>query len=332
LDELVPDQYKVSNDPNLLGWNPMISIQLILVQLENLYGKPMANIIWNNNILFTANFNPVDAPEMLFHQIEQCQEVPVIGATLYTAVQLVNNTMHLLLKSVIFPTREFKSWDAVPNRTWPVLKTFVHGAYARKLVVPNIRNTMGQQGYIPQNMYHVLDKGNNTSDADATVTQRVAAATTGSTLGNTYQATVPPELMAAINTIAANQQSLYQHIAPLSQQMAALSFHVQPPMQACQPALHAPPVQHLAIPGLPAYGGNHGGYQQGYQQGKGGGCSTGRCCNGRNNNRCGCGRTPFADHMAAQSCGYGRGTSAFPPTGGVTQQPFQSNLVKQHKF
>ena len=109
LDELVPDQYKVSNDPNLLGWNPMISIQLILVQLENLDGKPTVNIIWNNNILFTANFNPVDAPETLFHQIKQCQEVAIIGATPYTAVQLVNNTMHLLLKSGIFPTREFES-------------------------------------------------------------------------------------------------------------------------------------------------------------------------------------------------------------------------------
>jgi hypothetical protein len=98
LGELVQDQYKVSNDPNLLGWNLKMSIQLILAQLENPYGKPTANIIWNNNILFTANFNPVDAPEMLFHQIKQFQEVATIGATLYTAAQLVNNTMHLLLK------------------------------------------------------------------------------------------------------------------------------------------------------------------------------------------------------------------------------------------
>jgi hypothetical protein len=34
LDELVRDENKVSNDPNLLGWNPTMSIQLILVQLE----------------------------------------------------------------------------------------------------------------------------------------------------------------------------------------------------------------------------------------------------------------------------------------------------------
>ncbi len=36
LEGLVQDQYKVSNDPNLLGWNPTMSIQLILAQLENL--------------------------------------------------------------------------------------------------------------------------------------------------------------------------------------------------------------------------------------------------------------------------------------------------------
>ncbi len=115
LDELVPDQYKVTNNPNLLRWNPTMSIQLILAQLENLYGKPTANFIWNNNILFTANFKPVDTSEMLFHKIKQCQEVVTIGATPYTAVQLVNNMMHLLLKSGIFPTRKFDSWDAIPN-------------------------------------------------------------------------------------------------------------------------------------------------------------------------------------------------------------------------
>ncbi len=221
------------------------------------------------------------------------------------AAQLVSNTMHLLLKSGIFvQTREFESWDAIPNKTWLVLKTFVHGAYARNLVSSNIRNTTGQQGYVPQNIHHILDKGNNTSNADTTLTQTAAAATTGSTLGNTYQATVvPPELMAAINMIAANQQSLYQHIAPLSQQIAALSFQAKPPMQARQPAFHAPPVQHLAIPGPPAYGGNQGGYQQGYQQGRGGGRSTGRWRKGCNNIRRGPGHTPFADHIAAQGHG-----------------------------
>jgi hypothetical protein len=40
LDENIPDQFKVSNDPALIGWNPIMSIQLILAQLETLFGKP----------------------------------------------------------------------------------------------------------------------------------------------------------------------------------------------------------------------------------------------------------------------------------------------------
>jgi hypothetical protein len=218
LDKLVRGKYKVSSNPNLLGWDPTMSIQLILVQLENSYGKPTANIIWNNNVLFTTNFNPLDVPEMLFHQIKQCQEVAIIGATPYMSAQLVNNTMHLLLKSGNFPTREFESWDAIQNKTWPVLKTFVHGGYAHKLVASNICNTTSQQGYVPnQNMYHVLKEGDDTSAANTMVTQTAAAVTTGSTLGSSYQVSVvPPKLMAAINTIAANQQSLHNQIAPLS--------------------------------------------------------------------------------------------------------------------
>jgi hypothetical protein len=99
-------------------------------------------------------------------------------------------------------------------------------------------------------MYHVLEEGDDTSDTNTMVTHTAAVVTTGSTLSNTYQASViPPELTAAINTIVANQQSLYNHIAPLLQQMAALSFQRQPPTQARQPVFQAPPIQHLAIPG-----------------------------------------------------------------------------------
>ncbi len=232
----------------------------------------------------------------------------------------------------IFPTREFENWDAVQDKTWPVLKLFVNGAYARKLIASNIRNMMGQQGYAPnQNMYHVLKEGDDTSNADRTVTQMAATVTMGITLGNTYQAfVIPPELTAAINTIMANQQSLYNHIAPLLQQMAALSSQAQPPTQARQPVFQAPPIQHLAIPSPPAYAGYQGGYQQGYQQGRGGGCNIRRRRNGRNNNRHGHGRTPFADHMAAQGCGYGGGFGAIPPARGRTHCSFRSNLMKEH--
>jgi hypothetical protein len=70
LDKLVPDHFKVSNNPDLLGWNPTMSIQLILAQLDLLYCKPMPTILCNNNKLFTMDFSLNKAPVMLFHQIE----------------------------------------------------------------------------------------------------------------------------------------------------------------------------------------------------------------------------------------------------------------------
>jgi hypothetical protein len=34
LDDNIDDSFKVSNNPTLTGWNPTMSIQLILMQLE----------------------------------------------------------------------------------------------------------------------------------------------------------------------------------------------------------------------------------------------------------------------------------------------------------
>jgi hypothetical protein len=39
LDEYIPDQFKVSNNPTLIRWNPTMSIQSILMQLENMFGQ-----------------------------------------------------------------------------------------------------------------------------------------------------------------------------------------------------------------------------------------------------------------------------------------------------
>ncbi len=105
IDELVPSHCKVSNIPALLGWNPTMSIQTILEQLKTSYGKPNTTILFNNNKLFSTDFSPT--PELLFHQIEQCQEVAILADTPYTSAQLVLNTTQLLLKSRIFPMHEF---------------------------------------------------------------------------------------------------------------------------------------------------------------------------------------------------------------------------------
>jgi hypothetical protein len=221
LDELVPNHFKVLNNPALLRWNPMMSIQTIMAQLEALYGKPTSTILWNNNKLFLADFLLNNAPVLLFNCVKQCQKVVIIADMPYTGVQLISNTMLLLFMSRIFLMRKFQDWEAAQNKTWPLLKTFVHGTYAHKLVASNIRNTTGQLRYAQpaHNMYNMLEMDNSGNNATR-ITQMAAAANRGSTLSNTYQttpSTVPQELATAINMLAANQKLLFQHIAPLTQ-------------------------------------------------------------------------------------------------------------------
>jgi hypothetical protein len=265
IDEDINNHFKVSNDPNLIRWNPTVSIQLVLAQLEALYGKHGDQLMWNKDKLFIANFLPINASELLSHCVEQCQEVTIIARNPYTPMQLIANTVHLLLQSRIFPIKEFEDWGVSPNKMWLALKTFIHGVYAWHLVAVELWSTLVQQGYVPaQNMYNILGtSGNDTNNklTVVTVTQTTAAATTGSTLANTYATPVPaptdPHIASAINSLAANYQALYQHIVPLLQQMAAMSFNTQPPTPRrmfTAPHLtpfNVPPIQQLTI--LPSH-------------------------------------------------------------------------------
>ena len=348
LDELVRDEYKVSNVAGLNGWNSSMTIQAILAQIETTFGRPTSSIVFNNNTRFTSPFDQRDTPENLFHRIEECQEVAILGGAAYTVNQIMGNTMYLLLQSGIFPTREFETWDALLLKSWPILKTFVQQAYQRRLVASGLRNTTGQQGYTAnQNAFQAFET-NDDSSVDTTGTNIAPTAhTTGSTLGQTYQSsTVPTELAAAIRTIADNQQALYQHIAPLTQQMAAMSYHDTQRQATAQVAHPAPPITQLHVPAFAAYTGacvaqqggyqgarvaQPGGYQQGrggtvaqpggFQQGRGYGRNGGRGRNGRQSNR-GRGRTAFADYVQGGRGGAGATTNA--------TRPFQSNLVKVH--
>jgi hypothetical protein len=75
LDKTVPDRYKVSNNPNLTGWNASMSICAILNKLMANYGMPDAMVLFNNDTLFQSPFPPTEAPKLLFYCTEQCQEI-----------------------------------------------------------------------------------------------------------------------------------------------------------------------------------------------------------------------------------------------------------------
>jgi hypothetical protein len=103
LDELVPNQYKVLNTPALIGWNATMSIQFILNQLEDAYGKPLAAALFANDTLFKSPFATTKAPKLLFFCMEQCQEIMTLGKLPYTPEQVIANALHLLMAFQIFP-------------------------------------------------------------------------------------------------------------------------------------------------------------------------------------------------------------------------------------
>jgi hypothetical protein len=153
-------------------------------------------------------------------------------------MQLMTNAVQVLMAPCIFPTREFKEWEAAAIKLYMILKIFIHAAYARCLVAMQIR-TSGQQGYAPaHNMYNVLVDATSDIDDNNMVTlvmQTAAAATMGSTLGSTYAApTAESEYTAGINQLSANQTQIRNQMEALS---LGSPIHVAAPVQA--PFQHA---------------------------------------------------------------------------------------------
>ena len=202
----------------MTGWNSSVSIRTILEQLEWSYGKPDAMSLFHNNTLFRSAFPATNAPEMLFHQIKQCQEIQTIAQDPYTPTKIINNAVRLLMSSGIFRLQEFDTWEAMEAKSYPLLKTFIHEAFVRRLTSIQMQNTAGGQSYVPQNMYNILDidGAEDTNDnTTVTVTGVEKAMTPGSdNAGSTYVAmnasSITTEVTVAINQLAANQMHILQ--------------------------------------------------------------------------------------------------------------------------
>jgi hypothetical protein len=168
LDSTVPNQFKVSNQPNLTGWNASMSMQDILTQLETSYGKPMPMVLHNNNILFWSTMATTDPPEMLFYRIKQCQEIATLAEDPYTPMQIMNTVVRILMQAQVLPLKEFDTWEQTAVKTYPGLKTFVHEAYTRHLQSLALCTTTGRQGYIPggNNMFNGLAEQADEEDVD----------------------------------------------------------------------------------------------------------------------------------------------------------------------
>jgi hypothetical protein len=218
LDKNINNIFKVFNDPNLQGWNPTMSIQIILAQLETSYGKPTGSTLWDNNKVFKSAFLPNEVLESLFQCLEQCQEVAILGENPHTQAQLVMNAVHLLLQSQIFLMKEFEDWERSVSKNWTDLKIFIQGAYVCHLVAVNLCSAVGQNRYVTQNnTFYVIGKDNDEFvDADltgTTATHTPAAATMNSGI---TAPSVHAEVVTAINTLLTNQMTMFNQVCPSS--------------------------------------------------------------------------------------------------------------------
>jgi hypothetical protein len=146
-------QFKVSNTPSLTGWNSKVSINVILNQLRDSYGKQNMVTLLNNDTLFWSPTAPTDSPEMLFYCIKQCREIQHIGKLPYSDDQIIANAISILIQANIFPIKEFDTWEALATKMYPTLKTFFHKAYGQHLTAMALRSTSVKNGYATHNMY-----------------------------------------------------------------------------------------------------------------------------------------------------------------------------------
>ncbi len=301
LNSTITDQFKVSNTLNMTGWNLSMSMRSIITQLETLYGKSNTMLLFYNDVLFRSPFLGTKAPKMLFYRIEQCQEIQTITQDPYTPKQIIGNAVRLLMQSGIFPLKEFDPWEATVVKTYPILKMFIHEAYSRRLMTMQLRNTAGQQGYINQNIYNILDI-NSKEDTDNNTTVMVPAVAAamasvgvpgGSTVAATTASTIAADMTAAINQLLVNQMAIMQHIA---------AMNISPPQAT---AFNVPPIHSVLIPTQSGYAG--GSFNQGRSNAQNkqrrGGKRGGRSGRGRR------GRNPSATHIA----NLGRRMAQHPP-------------------
>ncbi len=140
-------------------------------------------------------------------------------------------------------------------KTYPALKTFIHGAYGRRLTSMALRSTSGQNGYANQTIYNVMEAGldDNTDDNTVmTVTQTTALTTTAGNATPLGITAISAEVAAAINQLSANQLGIISQMAATNAQMAALSVvpHQAQHTRAFAPRkqFHVPPIQQVAVP------------------------------------------------------------------------------------
>jgi hypothetical protein len=174
---------------------------------------------------------PTNLPEMLFYRIEQCQEIQCIGKLPYSDDQIIVNAICILFQANIFPLKEFDMWEASATKTYPALNTFFHEAYGQRLTAMALHSTSGQNGYVTQTIYNLLQGDDNTNEDTVTTITQTAAATTTTGTAPTARPAINADINTAINQLLANKTAIML-------QMASILFAQAPAQHTCQYVPH----------------------------------------------------------------------------------------------
>ena len=230
LDSSINDALKLLNDPTVQGWHAGMRVIDILDQLSLIYGQPTPAALEANDHIFRSPTSAADAPEVLFCRIEECVEKALLGQNPYTDKQLITNTIRLLLTTGLY-IRAFEDWDQLAKtaKMWIELRRLIQEAFQRRLNAT--APTTGHQGYAPaltfqHNAFGAL-AGNDSDEDNSTekVATQMAALTYQSQLTATTAANSSQQMGQYMQTLAHQQDLLYQNQHQILEQMAALSFN-----------------------------------------------------------------------------------------------------------
>jgi hypothetical protein len=102
LNASINDAFKVLDNPKIQGWHVGMRVIDILDQLSATYGHPTSAILAMNDAAFHSPYLAADAPEVLFHWIEECSEIAFLGPNCYTDCKLIKNAIRLLLTTGLY--------------------------------------------------------------------------------------------------------------------------------------------------------------------------------------------------------------------------------------
>ena len=285
LDGSINNAFKVSNDPNVQGWHVGMRVIDILDQLSSIYKQPTPAALEAKNNVFRSPTLAANAPEILFCRIKECTEKALLGQNPYTNKHLITNMIRLLLTTGLY-IRAFEDWDqlAKPAKTWIKLCRMIQEVLQRRLIAT--APTACHQGYAPtlpfqKNVFGALTAHDSDDDSADTVATQMAFLTYQSQLTATTATNLSQQMGQYFQTLAHQQEQLYQPQYQMMEQMTALLFNQSNNgrsigRQGCGPP---PPMAPFAQNGFGCntYGGRSG-QDCGGHRGQGRGCGRGRGC------------------------------------------------------